>query len=234
MGKVMIILIVSLAVTTAVQGAFVAYNDFASPYTGESANVTKISIGGSGGTLLDYTTGASTGVTLSGTGFTGVTSGNNITPGVGTDFYSVFGGIVDQVGAAYGATGSMTLSGLNPSALYELVIFGNRDYTTNAWQTKLVITGADSFTNTSSAGATVMTTNVANDTTILPIINGTTGYVARFDAINAGSDGSIVIQLSAIGTNGYVNAIRLAEVPEPATMGLLGLGALAILRRRSR
>jgi hypothetical protein len=71
----------------------------------------------------------------------------------------------------------------------------------------------DAYVDGYSAGSVIVWDNVAPD--------ATTGEVV-FKLRNEGSEG-----------HAYLSAMRVTEIPEPATMGLLGLGALAGLASRT-
>ena len=60
-------------------------------------------------------------------------------------------------------------------------------------------------------------------------VNGDTFLL---ESVFADELGRIRIDFDIAGTSGAVNALRLTAVPEPATMGLLALGGMALLRRR--
>ncbi len=104
--------------------------------------------------------------------------------------------------------------------------------------TRSIISGVASaadFSNVSSTGTIIQTVALTNDATTTPFSND---YVHRYTDINPGIDGIFVLTLTDdypySNDDGYdINLLRLEEiVPEPATMSLLALGGLAILRRR--
>ena len=249
--------------------AFVAYNDLASAAADTGSNLINVTTYGPrgktnadsvGGQLVNYASGTSTGVTLvisettggSEYAFEDVAPTSAFTGGTAK---AVFGDIVDTRGAvnyngssiANGVGGSITLTfnGLSSDQQYEIVLAGNRNTgTDDARKTRYLIGGADAFTNTSSnvAGASVYgTTSTSNDT--VTINNGSNlaaGYVARWESINAGVDGSFSVTVS--GTPGgnqqwYVNAFRLTEtaaVPEPTSAAVVGLAGMFLAARRRR
>ena len=53
-----------------------------------------------------------------------------------------------------------------------------------------------------------------------------------WSSIAPNANGELVISQTTGGDWGVLNAVRISEVPEPATMCLLGLGALGLLRKR--
>lgn len=222
-----VLMMAVLACTAAVsEGGVVVYNDFATPAS--TGNVNQVGAGSTAAPLIDYNTGLATGITLT------VPSNNVATrtdtgacPAVG-DYQTEFGSIVNSAGLIYvGASPlvQLQLDGLSPSKLYRIAFASHRATAGN--NTDFIISGADSYLNVSSAGAVQ-----AADTGRLPSDNPT-GLVAAFTNINPGSDGSVTITLKPVATWGYVNAMSLQEaVPEPATIGLLGLGSLSLMFRR--
>ena len=220
-------------------GGFTAYNDL-SWGTGQlNNNITTITSpnGGSSqpsiGELINFTTGSGTGVTLTVTGglFDGDPSAvQGVEPAVGTDAHTIFNGIVSGQGVVSyenlaPPTGNLTLTftGLNPSKLYKLVYYAHRN--NYAWDRASLVTlsGQDSFTNTSSAATDnpsepggVLFTGPTDPSTRLPADNDN-GYVARFEEIDPGSDGEVVLTISFDGNvtsqfkGKYGSAVRLQE-----------------------
>ena len=234
--------------------AFVAYNDLAAPNnTTPSDNYTVITTDGGANTglphsgeLLNFADGSGTGVTLTVTGgdFNGDSHVTTYTggPAPGTDAYSVFNGKVDALGsisydnaASPGGDFVLTLTGMSPGKLYNLVLYGHRnDY---GWDRASLATlsGADDFANESSpatdnpyADGPGLFSDPNDDSTRLPSDNDN-GYVARFNRINPGSDGEVVVTLSpgaAVGENRgkYANAVMLQEIrtePPPQALPIL-------------
>ena len=233
-----------LTCTATVYGDFVAYNDLAGSSSG---NVTAINLGNSG-TLIDYVSGGSTGVTLAVTG-TDVycDTGYTVTDFAGGDALTEFGTIVNNNGyirhdtQTAAANAVLTFTGMNPDMLYTLVVTGargNASYPSRG--ARFTISDAGSYLNASSAGvlsgADWAEFNTGDNTT------ASTGYVARFRDVRPGPDGDLVFTITPGLTindakRWYVNEVKLSGmVPEPSSIALLVAGGLALaagyVRRR--
>ena len=77
---------------------------------------------------------------------------------------------------------------------------------------------------TSGAGSASSGTGTGNNNTIVAL-NGLVPSASGTFTLNIQSNNS---------TFGYVNSAALTSVPEPASLSLLGLGGLALVRRRAR
>lgn len=217
-------LAVALAcLTSAASADWFAYNDFGG--TASTGNVTN----GTSGTLVNFADGSSTGVSFALAVSTAASTPVNAAEG--TDFYNVFDGKLNMAGGVYANVNTtLTITGLDPAALYELVLAPNRGG--YSYGSRYTITDMDAFTNASTAGAAISTLNVADDTVTIASNNTTTGYVGRWTGIQAGADGDVVIAIAGSPTNWYLNGMMLAQVPEPATLTVLALGGLSLLARR--
>jgi hypothetical protein len=217
-----------------------AYNDFAWKTGQLFTNITRITSpnGGSGypssGSLIKFADGSSTGVTLAITGGTYDPSqwgGDSVDPDNG-DAYTFFNGKVSGEGSIHYNTSNtnplvLTLTGLDPAKLYDLVFYADRgDY---GWErgSLATLTGTSAFTNVSSAGTDnngdPLFSGPTDNSTRLPP-NNTNGWVARFTDINPGSDGQMVLTISFSGTDSqsrgrYASALMLASLggPPPVT-----------------
>jgi hypothetical protein len=146
---------------------------------------------------------------------------------LGTEAYDVFGGVLDAEGLlSYpGPPVELLFEHLDADLTYELVLFGNRNeesYTDR--RTRVILSGAESFSNTSTPGALIATTSTPDDTTT--IVNGyntVNGFVARYRDIRCGEDGSLRITIPNEDTHPdfkyYLNAIMLkatrSDLPPP-------------------
>ncbi|MBN1675890.1 MAG: chitobiase/beta-hexosaminidase C-terminal domain-containing protein [Kiritimatiellae bacterium] len=187
----------------------VAYNDLAWESGPLTNNITFYTRAESG-PLLDYNTGENSGVTLAiSDGGVGPIYDQGANADPGTAAHDVFDGKVDCVGLIqYGADLTFTLTGLEPSARYEFVLFGNRANAAYADRYAVsTISDVDYFENTSSgtnyAGPTDATVSICTGD------NTTNGYVARFSNIDPGPDGDMQITVSDSTTRYYVNALML-------------------------
>ena len=202
--------------------AFVDFNDF----DGASAAVPNTNIVGdnSSAVLVDFATGDATGVTLTVPAFTfGDFNVTNVHP-LGGDALSIFG----PVGTTVSGDGmlddfptndvTITIDGLDVTTRYDLVIYNGRADGVGARTNTLTLGGADSFVNTSSAGATISTVNQTNDTATITIDdNVTAGNVFRWSEIDAGADGVITVHMTAGGASPDVqtNIMRLQGMGGP-------------------
>jgi hypothetical protein len=143
---------------------------------------------------------------------------------------------VTYYGSSAGWSVTLTLSGLNPAKSYSFATTANRnDATYTNRISRFTISSADAFVNSSTAGTTI--TNGGASTAFNTGYNTVTGYVVRWTGINPGSDGQIQIvaipdNLTAQYKSYAFSVFQLVEVPEPASIVLMGLGVAALLRRR--
>jgi hypothetical protein len=184
---------------------------------GESAGVQPQAFwnnaaGGSGSltALLDCT-GAASGVSVNWSGYGSYHAGIPNNPGS----QHLMRGLITNLGAD---PATVTVAGLGttfPSGFDVLVYFDGFNQGT-AWATDfsigtLVLRGTD-LTNTDFTGTFVRDT-------------GAGGNYVRFEHIK--SDTFVLSAAPLAGSTATINAIQLIHAPEPATLGLLGLGAVA-------
>ena len=190
-------------------------------------------------TLIDFATGATSTISVTTAGFGNLNASNGgiyANPSSANTFVKPAGmdefGSVNGNNTVFGAA-TLTISGLSASMTYELTFGSNRNNATSR-PSIFTITGADAFTN--SSDATISTTLLANDTTTVIAGNNNAGLVARFTGINAGADGTFVINMSTTSNSGdlfYINGLNLTAIPEPSTYALL-VGALVLVGAMSR
>ena len=125
---------------------------------------------------------------------------------------------------------SFYLGGLDPSKTYTISLFGSRDDSTTVRYTTYTVTGASALTPTTiqttglNVGGTGINHNIANLATFSNVVpNGSNDITVNY-VVGAGSTASF----------GYLNAMEITVVPEPATWGLLAfsLTTVMVLRRR--
>jgi hypothetical protein len=244
----------------AAAAGFTAYNDLAWGTGQLDTNITKITSpnGGSGlpdtGLLKDFTSGLDTGVTLTVTGglFLGAAQaaqGTNPTTG---DAFAIFDGKVSGQGVfSYNDPGVndplvLTFSGLNPNRTYDLAYFAHRN--ANGWDRASLVTlsgTGGSRINMSSVASDnpsepggVIFSGPGDNSTRLPADNDN-GYVARWSAVNSGSDGIVVLTISWDGTPGnefrgkYGSAVRLMEASSSVGQDLNGDGKTDLVFRHT-
>lgn len=231
---------------------FTAYNDCvwaSGQYIAPNATAIRgdpaVGTGSTSGTLKDFATGLNTNVSaaLSWSSVSWDTTrgtGSNS----GTDAQLMFDGTttVGLAGmGAYKTSGTpswaqVTFTGLDPNKVYEFVTTANRagGSTYLDRYTKFMISDVDAFTNASSSGVTVADAGASS--TFVTGENTALGYVARWTGIRCGADGDFTVWSgdATVGTvRPYVmQAFKLVETPEPASLTLVALGGLALLRRR--
>lgn len=190
-----------------------AYNDMAW-FIGQASNkITTYTT--SGGNLVNYATGqglaARVDLTTSDTlAFYDI---QDATPTAGSDAYTLFEGKVSCRGWMHDITLlSLTFSNLDPTRLYTIVLFGNRVVYPDRYS-ELTISDVDSFVNASSAGATLSTKSLTDDTTTLQSGSNSAGRVCRFANIQPGLDGDMVITVTRPpgSANAYLNAFMIQE-----------------------
>jgi hypothetical protein len=256
--------VMCLALTSLASADFIAYNDCQANKSTIYPNVTTIGhmSGSNSGPLLDFASGATLPVTVTIDNHGAVNNLTGAGPvadfTAGTDAYNAFNGKVDfkPYVIVYGSAGwyvDMIFANLDSTKKYNLITTIDRglkdgaEYT-NRW-TKMTILGAEDFTNSSSSGTHTFSSSLPDDSVSIMVSNDSNGYVAKWTDISPGTDGGFSVRFThatngtgeipsgatqdgakAYGPGGFM----LQEVPEPATMALLALGGLALLKRRKK
>jgi hypothetical protein len=198
----------SVAVTgnAAVTPPWTAYNDMSG--TSTPANTTEHTLDSSNGMLLDFESGEETGITVTVTSAGepyNYTDGGQM-PDVGTDACEIFNGKTDLQGVIMSATSDpvdyyvdITFNNLDASKTYTFVTTANRAGTESADPpynerfTRYTISGMDAADNASSSGTQVYDDN-GYSIYFCTGDNTTNGYVARWENINPGSDGTFTVR----------------------------------------
>lgn len=121
-----------------------------------------------------------------------------------------------------------TIGGLIPGGKYDLYLYGTGGQTEGQGTTFTVISEAGNPSASTTSGTMAGVTGSAIDAS-------TAGaYYVKFSDLTATAGGEITATYVTNGNTPYgvFNGLQIASVPEPATMSLIGLGALALLRRR--
>lgn len=208
----------SMAVGSVSQAAVVTYYIDMGP-TSSASPWNNINDGNSH-TLTD-STGAMTTATLISGGWSG--AANNAVTYMTGAAAAAFGGPNNNAATDSAYDNSpltppvLTFGGLDPAATYTFTIFASRNSGGNKTG-DYTVTGMNSATGSLNAE-----TNWDNILVLRDIVP------------SAGKTISLSAALNPANTSGYVylNAVRMdAVVPEPASLGVLAVGALALLRRR--
>ena len=134
------------------------------------------------------------------------------------DYYFIQGGNGDFA--------TLTLTGLNPSYLYDLGLFGTRGDTNDVRTTRYTIGSLFEDVQTSGPG-TGSNGGFTNN-------NGNDSKVVSFTGLSPNELGEISLNVSIVnGGFAYLGAVQLS-VPEPGTALLGGLGGVLALSRRRR
>lgn len=173
------------------------------------------------GKLVRYADGVTSPVTITFAGASGAglwVTTNQGSPNAGTPGYLLFDGKVDMDRTVFVPStnaGTMTLSGMDPNRHYKIVLLGNRgDPTYTVRDTVVTLSGADSFTNASSAGAVI--SGASSQTTTIITGTNTGGLIFNYTGIAPGSDGQI--SLNVVGGAGnpfswYLNTMLVELLP---------------------
>jgi len=202
MKRVLVLLMITMLACAAVAHAadWTAYNDCIGVDAGQANNTAPNATSyypGQSGALKDFGTGwvlpVSVLVSVNNVQYTGGGAGSEFT--AGTDAYNMFHGKVDVTNGViyYGSSGDwnvdLVFSGLSPTASYEVGTTFDRGTYSDRWS-KVSITGADSYTYASSAGAF----KVGEDAVSMVSNNTANGYVAKWTDVKPGADGSFSIR----------------------------------------
>lgn len=118
---------------------------------------------------------------------------------------------------AFGDAQTMTLSGLAPGELVDIYLYGEGDNLSNDRSTLFNANGVIGGTSGDAGGVS---------------LTQGSDYVVLHN-VAADANGDIAIIYAANGTpEGPFNGFQVVQIPEPGSLALLGLGGLAMLRRR--
>jgi hypothetical protein len=213
---------------------FLAYHDlgattgqestgFITTHQSGASTVSTNALDTSAKALIDYTTGATTGVLFSINRANGMDSRSGVTgpPATGTPadpLFNVPGLNLNNgfifVGNAVSGGGrqpdmTLTLTGLDPGLTYDLALYGDRNTTSDGAE-RFTLGGVDAAINSSSTGIIdTFTTDMATRP------NATAGNIVRWTGINPGADGTITILVDPDPANAnttniaYLSALRI-------------------------
>jgi hypothetical protein len=118
----------------------------------------------------------------------------------------------------------LTLSGLDPLATYDLVFYGSRVTTIERWTTYAVgANSAELQTSGSSLSGNWNSSSVITLSGLAPDVNNQIVVTLSANTASGGSGSS---------TFGYINAMQITVVPEPATLLFMATGIATLWARR--
>jgi PEP-CTERM motif-containing protein len=220
-----LVLTIVLALSTSISGAALldVRVDFGGAATEPAGDWNVFSALPSGEALMDYNTGADTGATITVVGADGSSQTDDWdTSNPGPDWLDANGSAgLDYYWTTYDHVSEVTvvLTGLDDGKVYEV--------------------GLISSTNSASANSA---TYVVQD---LPFDGSADGrwhcgidgyywgdWMTWSSVTPVAGEVTLTVRHDTVADRGRLNAMRIAEVPEPATLAVLGLGALAAMWRR--
>jgi hypothetical protein len=245
-GISLVAVAVCLVLATGASADFVAYTRVEASATG---NVTRLDLGESG-LLKDFSSGLVTSVTAA--VVDGGANGTNgyAMPDSGTEAYNTFNGKFTSgdfvgYGSSVGWYCDLVFTDLDASKTYEFVSTLNREIYDDRW-TVISIVDADASTYASTSTAF----KISETEVSMMALQTTSGEVARWTGIKSGADGDFTIHYTHASAGAGIDipngatqnsykaygpaGFMLVEIPEPATMSLLAIGGLALLRRKRR
>jgi hypothetical protein len=246
-GISIVLVAVCLVLATGASADFVAYTRVQG--SAASANVTELDLGESG-LLKDFSSGLETSVTAEVYDGGASNNGDFFMPNSGTEAYTTFNGKfanLDCVG--YGNSAGwycdLVFTGLDTSKTYEFVSLLNRGTYDDRW-TVISIVDADASTYASTSTAY----KISETEVSMVALQTTSGEVARWTGIKSGADGDFTIHYTHASAGAGIDipigatqnaqkaygpaGFMLVEIPEPATMSLLAISGIALIRRRRR
>lgn len=202
------------------QDSGTTWNNAAFALTGAGDTV---AVGTQFNSLIDSTGTEATAVSLT---FTGdwYRAFNATNPGLGLQSDRVFTNGLDKVGI-------VTIGGLEADLVYDLYLIGNLNFDS----TYRIAGTSQSLSDAIGKSADVIDENGDGS---FEFSEGVSHVVFR--GLTADANGNIVLEVQGNGQNfGLLTGLQLVArdpvlVPEPGSIMLLGLGALAVLRRRRR
>ncbi len=144
------------------------------------------------------------------------------------DYYFLYWNAQNPGSVVAGTTGAVTIFGLDDDLEYtvELVSSKNDSNAANPYVATYTLDDSTADQQVSSTGFNSYTSGYLGEKVMI------------WDSVGTGGDGELTLKMDTVayGKLALISAMRIEVVPEPATMGLLGLGfaGMAVLRRRRR